>query len=513
MRPNWKSSLWWAALILGLIALWVTLQPITEADFWWHMRIGAWIQAQGQIPTRGLFSATQADSAFFYQSWGSEWLYAWLYQLGGLALIHLMRGLLVIGTYGLLAWHTQRRTNNGRATAVGVLLAASMAFTNWAVRPQMFSMPLFMGMLLVLTAVASERWSRRWLLVVPLFEVLWVNLHGAFILGPVLAGATAVGAWLDRRRDHVEAPTYPTLKALWWTVAGTTAALLVNPRGVGVIGYVWNLLTNPGSQELISEWRSPLSKLDQPTNQFFVLVLLISLIMIGVIWSKLRSADLLLYGGFALLALTGIRYTIWFGMIAGALTAEAIIRRNRLKLTKRSGEPTGLIAVVACVLLLLVLLVQAPWRGLLPLSGSLTPRNTPIARADLVHPDTPLAAAEYLLAHPPSGNLLNSEVDGSYLIWRIGEQIPVFVDTRIELYPLEQWNDYLCMAHGEDWPQLFERYNITTALLNNTKHAQLIEQLDQAANWQAAYSDDRFTIFERSGAASNTSPPCTRAAN
>ena len=46
-------------------------------------------------------------------------------------------------------------------------------------------------------------------------------------------------------------------------------------------------------------------------------------------------------------------------------------------------------------------------------------------------------------------------------------QLPVFIDTRFELYPMAQWKDYAAISNGRyDWQALMERYGMTYLFLS-----------------------------------------------
>lgn len=442
----------------------------------------------------------------FYQSWGSEWLFALLYAGGGLPLIALVRNLLLVGTYGLLVWHTLRRTsNNGRATLVGLLLAVAVAFDNWGTRPQMFSWLLFMLTFVVVSEVSLERWPRRVLLTLPLMQIAWVNLHGAFTLGPVLVGCAALGGTLDRRRDHPEAPTYLTARALWLAFGAVLLAMLINPRGFGVVTYVLTLLTDPSSQRLISEWVSPFNTLDNPVTQLFFLVLLIAVVMLAVVWRQLRAGDLLTFVAFTVLTLTGIRYQLWFGMVAGPIVAEALVHRGRLNLIKNREQRSPGLAWLTLALAGLALLVQPPFRTIIPLPQALRGAQGPLPHAELAVSATPIQAVDYLLRNPPPAGLFHEMRFSSYLIWRAGERIPAFVDTRVELYPIEMWFEYKCIVAGKDWETLLAKYNLSTVLVDRKLEQELITALQQSGVWRERYADERTLVLERDPAA----PPPT----
>ena len=72
--------------------------------------------------------------------------------------------------------------------------------------------------------------------------------------------------------------------------------------------------------------------------------------------------------------------------------------------------------------------MSLPWfKHLLPL---------PLKKAGLISYETPVAATQVLLREHPPGPIFNEQGFGSYLIWAAQPDYPVFVDTRLELYPL-----------------------------------------------------------------------------
>jgi hypothetical protein len=74
----------------------------------------------------------------------------------------------------------------------------------------------------------------------------------------------------------------------------------------------------------------------------------------------------------------------------------------------------------------------------------------------------------------------------------------VFLDTRIELYPEEQWMDYLALNRARyDWQALLDRYGIDTLLLRREGQQMLIEAGTAALGWERRYEDDQAVILQR----------------
>lgn len=490
--------------MLGLIGLVGGLLLVGGGDFWWHAKLGEWMFANGALPRLGLFSSAAPDAPQAYLPWLSAGLLAALYKLGGLGLLFVLRNLLLLGTYGLVGWYALRRSRNPRAAALGVLFAALGGISGWDVQPAMFAWPLAALTAVILGEAAAERWGTRALWALPAIGLLWANLHDSFLLGPLLAGAAALGAWFDRRNDHIDAPTYPTARALWLAAGAMLLATLANPRGPLIYATLWELIANQ-QQRLLSEWTSPLLALANPFVQLFMLSAVMTLISTAVVYEKLTIRDWLVLAAALLPALLATRYLVWFGFVAGPLLADALARRGRFKLIKSTAPPGQPVKALVAALALVVLLLQPPLRFLLPLAGA---SDSPDGRLSAA--DAPIAAVEHLADAQLAGPLFHELGAASYLVWRAGEQHPPFVDLRAQLYPAERWAAYRCASNGEDWRGILDAALISTALLDSERQPLLAAQLAADPAWAERFRQGSSVIFERVGAppAAPAAAPC-----
>jgi hypothetical protein len=136
---------------------------------------------------------------------------------------------------------------------------------------------------------------------------------------------------------------------------------------------------------------------------------------------------LLLLAGLAL-ALHSVRNLTLFTIVAVpplAACAQQALERWGGALTRRRPLPANAVtvAVNATVLLLVILSVLVAVR----------PALTERADGPLVARDFPLAAANFLAAHPPPGHMLNQYGWGGYLIYRLypGQKVFVFGDAAV----------------------------------------------------------------------------------
>jgi hypothetical protein len=196
-----------------------------------------------------------------------------------------------------------------------------------------------------------------------------------------------------------------------------------------------------------------------------------------------RAGDLVLLLPFVLLELGAVRSGIWLSCVLGPLLAGWLARP-----ASRSGfeRPwaTVVIAGVAAALLLAV-----PW---------LKPYFAPSRfRALALEQRTPIAAVQMLAKDDQRPvHLLHGMAFGSYLIWALPSQ-PVFVDPRLEFYPLAQWQDVERLERGEEIDAILSRYGGDGFFCTKQREARLVTALRRRPEFQMRYEDDNFAYFVR----------------
>ncbi|NJN68042.1 MAG: hypothetical protein HC884_15695 [Chloroflexaceae bacterium] len=518
--PTIRLEHLWVALALSVVGVFIGLVPTTPNDFWWHLKVGELI-ADGGIPTTNLFAWTlPADTPYVYQSWLGEWLFALLYRLGGLPLTVFARNGLGLAAFALVALEARQRSGSWRLAAGAVLLAAAMAINNLTTRTQNWSWVPFVLTFLVFSGYTRGTLRGRWLAGLPLLMLFWVNGHGAFVMGLLVGGAFVVGEGLRRLLRQPYALTWERLRALsiaWIAMIGAT---LVNPLGIGIFGYVQKLLEDSPSQSLIKEWQSPTPR--TPAGMFFYLGILAVIAAFAFARRRPTITDVLLVCGLAWQAFVGIRYVVWFGMVALPIVAQCLAPPRpvfrpasdgsssssppspppRRKPPSRRERGGGTVAhlVVLVGLGLAVVSVQPWFKPWLPLPQPYQGLFAPVPGAPLLFSsDTPVAATSHLQAEPCAGRLFNEMGYGSYLVWALYPPAQVFIDPRVELYPMSLWQDYLALTRGHDneVEQLLRHYDIACVVLDRGLQPHLSEAMAALSGWQRTFGDDRSEVWRR----------------
>jgi hypothetical protein len=487
----------WVLLALALVGGFIALVPTPPHDFWWHLKAGQLVATQG-IPTTNLFAwSLPADQPYTYATWLGEWLFYALYALGGLQAPVLARNLLGLAGFTLVALEARRRSGSWRLAALAVLLAGAMTINNLPARTQNWSWVPFGLFALIVGSYAAGQARPRTLLALPLLMIFWVNAHGAFVLGLAMLAIATAGETLRRLLRQPGSLALDRLGWLYLAALSTLAATLLNPLGPGIFGYVLKLLTDPPSQGLVNEWQPPTTR--GLAGFFFFASILVLLAAFALSRRRPTITDVLLTCAFLWLAWTGQRYVVWYGMLGMPVLAESLagLRAPRPRAAPaRMQLPSTAIAVL---LLGLLIAVQPPFKHQLALPPEYKALFVDLPGApELFSAETPVAATEYLRAHPLDGRLFNEMGYGSYLDWALYPAAQVFVDPRVELYPLPTWQDYLAIRDARDLDGLLIiKYNVRRVLLDKILQPRLAAALAADPRWEREYSDARAEIYRR----------------
>lgn len=472
----------WAVLLPLLLLTFILMRQIGFVDLGYHLRAGEWTVASGHPLDRDVFTHTFANQAWINQNWLAQVGLYGTWRLGGLQGLLLLNALLFAAGFAVLLRVCVRRTSEVRVAGAACIGALLPALFNTAVRPQSFSW-LLMAVLVYLLERSQTR-PRILLWCIPMFA-LWANLHGAFAVGlAFLAVESSVAGWRWARRRE-DGTRFGIVAG---AMAASAAAALLNPWGPKVYGYVFDIGGNPIIRGAIEEWKPP--DLATAAGALFFLSVGMVVAAIAVSPVRLRGRDLMMLAVGAALGLIGIRNGLWW-TIAAAPPLASLLRPLAARV--RFGDPARRTNLVIVAALLALAALTSPW----PRSAS--PLIPPDERS-LVNRRTPVAAARYLRSHPVRGNLLNSQSFGSYLEFAAPE-VPVFLDSRIEMFSAELWDDYTrAMRAEEGWREVLDRYSIGTIAVARRPQSPIVAALSNTSEWRLVHRDEIAVIFESSGA-------------
>jgi hypothetical protein len=501
---------------LAIVAALSLLLPIQPEDFWWNMALGRATWQNGRLPTADTFSYTQPGEPIFVHGWLPQVCFYLLYTAGGAWLILLVQAVILTATYGLLLLVCVRRGVRPRlATVLLLVVAVPLSASNWNVRPQSYALILCVLMLLVLTRWQRQpeptfwtafRRGRLWAL--PVLMLLWVNMHGSFVLGGLLIALTFLGEVVRRALDRCpprwmdvaarEGPL-PSLAALF--VAGVLSAAVIplNPTGLDIIRFTLACASDPARRVNSVEWRPPVvTESDGPV--FFAVVVGL-MVVLALARRRPSLVDLCQLAAFFWLGLQGVRYIVWFPFVLVPVLAELLngpreTTKSFDEASERSPLNLVLVTLAAGMVVSLSPLFKPHW-----LSG---------CNGSLLAADTPVAAVGALRElSPRPQRLFHSCSAGSYLMWAAPEQ-GIFLDSRLQdFYRPKLVADYCALTAGERVPELLAEYRIDGLLLSRQQHPHLIALMGTMPDWREAYADATHVLLVTSTHADSPLRPST----
>jgi hypothetical protein len=489
--------LWIAAVLAGCLFL-GSLVPQPPNDFWWHLKIGQVIYETGRIPKTNMFAWTLPyDAPFVYGAWLSELLLYLTYLLGRLELIFFLRNLMLAVALSLTVVEAHRRCRSWKLAATMTGLAFLMMINNLIVRPQNWSWLGFTLFLWLLNRYADDKLS-GWALALSCAGVmaLWVNLHGAFVLGPVLVVIYLIGEIGQRWFRMPDAWSWSRIRPLLGTLAVMLVAIMLNPQGVRIFKYVYNLMTDAPSQQLIVEWQSPSP--EGPSNLVFFGSILLFLICAWYSKTQPRLRDILLVIGFLWLAWTGVRYVVWFALVAIPILTQ-VVSKLIASASFLYTSHRNLLNIGIAILILMPVILAQPWflDSLYPIlpDDYLDMILLDAEEGVLLGVKNPIEVASFLKMDPKT-RLFTEMGYASYFIWALPDQ-KVFADPRVELYPYELWQDYRRISNGVRVEELLDAYDIERIVLDTDLQPELDLALNELKHWERVYENERTEVWDR----------------
>jgi len=476
---------------------------LADADTGWHIRDGEFILATRSVPHTDLFSYTRAGQPWY--AW--EWLYdAWIagvHHLAGLNGVVFFTAVVIAVTYALLFRLLLRRSGNF-AVAVGLtLMAASTAQIHMLARPHVVSwlFTLIWADLLY----QFEEGKRAVLFWLPPLMLLWVNLHGGFILGLVLLamfGCARIWKFASAR----EAGTAREILQLAIAFVVCAATTLLTPYGYKLHVHIYEYLSNGFLMNAINEFMSP--NFHAHGAGYFEAFILLSVFAIAAAYDRLTATDLLIVlfsFHAALYATRNIPLSailicvstsrLWAGLISPARRSgppwlsellEAIddISGNMATMeTQFRGHGLAILALAASTAIVLnggrMLSVQV-------VSAQFSEKNFPIT------------ATEFIRANNIHDHLFNPDNWSGYLIYRLYPKTKVFFDDRHDFYGEAFIREYLQASDAtSNWRQPLDRYQVKWVLVPAASPFATV--LKESKDWRLEFDDGMAAIYSRPG--------------
>ena len=459
----------WASLTVLIPIVVSLLSRMVAIDLAYHVRVGTEMLDGGGLIRTDTMTFTAGGMAWLNQQWGAQLVFAITHRAGGWALLSVLRAALIGASFGILYLACRARGAAVRPAALLSIGGFILVLPALALRPQLLVVALFC---LTLWALVARREHPRWLYLIPVYALIWANLHGSFFLVPLMIGL----AWLEDLRARER-----TARTLLFVGVVSTLATLVTPYGPRVWVYVVELGTNPTVRNTVTEW-APTS-----ARGFAGLTFFLSALAIAAFLARRATPttwwDLAWLGVFFLLALPAIRGLLWWGLVAPVVVAGLLPEGSEA--ADRRGNPT-MNAVVLGVLGLGIVVLLPWWRA-----------PDEARQIDVLLSEAPQATVEAVREAVPEGSrVVVPQPWGSWFEYALPE-VAVFVDPRIELFSEDVWDDYRALRFtGADWHEVLERWEVD-AIVVDLRDWTLQDELDTDPGWRRTYQDEQSAVYVR----------------
>jgi hypothetical protein len=506
---------------LGLLACTpLSVRLLGDAGIGWHIRTGQLILANHAIPHADPFSSTMSGQPWFAWEWLYDVLVGWLDKVAGLNAVVLLTAIIIALT---LSWTFRlllRRGTNFLVALVLVLLAASAAMIHFFARPHVFSWLFTVACFWMLESsgrqpISPSQARQPWLpWLLPPLMLVWVNIHGGFLLGFVLVGIYWLGTvwlWFQSKEDGFEGilqKIRAVKRAQDLALIGTVSALatLANPYGWNLHIHIYRYLSDRFLMDHIDEFQSP--NFHGVAQKCFAILLLLTLIALAVksrAPSEVRTREALLalfavYSGLYAsrnIPVSSLLLILVIGpRLSNAMqtfverklrsTASSFVQRMQVIESSLQGHIWPIAAIV--------------FTGWIALHGG-TLGTKPLMNAHFDSKRFPTDAITYLENHNLHAPIFAPDYWGGYLIYRLYPQTKVAVDDRHDFYGEQFLRPYLKMMHVEPgWQDFLDQHQARCVIA--PKDSALSSILAETPNWQPIYSDEVAIVFVKDRAAS-----------
>ena len=513
--PAWFRFLAPSATDLIFIILLVTMSGgllsarlLGDASLGWHIRNGEQMLRMHAITRTDSFSVTMGGQTWY--AW--EWLYdlkiAAIHHWLGLNGVVFVTAVIIALTFSLTLRLSLKHGADLPVAAFLLVLSLGVSMIHLFARPHVLSW-LFTVIWFQILDSSEEPENRRRLWVLPALMLVWVNLHGGFVLGFALLGlyllSGAIRYFRSRDLETRQNIAIP-LRELGMVTFVSLVASFINPYGYELHVHVYRYLSSRWLMNHIDEFLSP--NFHGIAQQCFVAILLITIVGLAMSRNKPSFSRVLvllfaIYSGLyasrslpvSSLLLTLIVAPLWTQALEEAsdnprlsLRLRDLLSRWRLLTSRVERLELGfrghLWPIVAVVLGLLVC-VQAAKPG---------SRHWMDAHFDARH--FPVQASEVIAQRGIREPIFAPDSWGGYLIYRLYPQNKVFVDDRHDLYGEEFLKEYLkAIRLTPDWNGFLEKKRVNWALL--PAESSLANMLRETSQWHVVYQDGTSVLLER----------------
>jgi len=493
------------AILLGLSCGALGRLLLRDAGIGWHIRNGEQILVTHTIPHTDSFSSSMNGHTWYAWEWLYDILAAMIHYAFGLNGVVFYTAAIIAATFVLALYFGLRRGATLPVMLLLLLLSLGASAVHFLARPHVLSWFLTVIWFELLDS-SSDRGNRH-LLWLPALMVLWVNVHGGFVLGFLLLAIYLAGGVIEyfTRQEEGEARA----KRIQWLGAialVTFAASFVNPYGYHLHVHVYRYLSDRFLMNQISEFLSP--DFHARAQACFAVLLILSILTLASARRAIGISQLLVVVCAAYLGCYATRNlptsALLLALVVAPILSDSIAHGNRssttaLWLKRLLGRLDSFGFRMRSLELglrghfwMLAVFVLGLWACF---------NNGRVGSTQLLHAyfddkRFPVEATNYISEHRIRAPIFSLDYWGGYLIYRIYPQGRVVLDDRHDLYGSEFFKQYLKVVLVQPgWEKVLDRLGADWVLVPGG--SSLANMLRLTSGWTIAHEDGTAVLFER----------------
>ncbi|OHA62398.1 MAG: hypothetical protein A2117_00935, partial [Candidatus Wildermuthbacteria bacterium GWA2_46_15] len=334
----------------------------------------------------------------------------------------------------------------------------------------------------------------RWLMILPLIEVFWVNLHIYFILGPILIGVFLFESLIVPERRKF----FSRLGLIFLLVV---LASLINPFGLKGSFDPLTIFQNYGYRLLENQSIPFLEKLGFINNPNFLLFKIVLVVMVlsfaaafKINRRRLSLNNIYLAAGFGLAGLLALRNLTIFGLFSlPVIAANLKIVQEKFFLPERVNLdffsiPRYFVSIgLGAAIIAFSLISHQPRLSLARIGLGVLREN--------------FGAADFFQTQGIAGPIFNNYDVGGYLIFYLFPQERVFVDNRPEAYSTDFFQkEYIPYQEDSNkWGEAEEKYKLNAIFFSHRDATpwgqKFLAQRVRDPGWAPVFVDNYNIIF------------------
>ena len=454
-----------------------------DQDLGRHLKLGEIIVAEGEVPKTNLFSYTNPDFPFINTHWLFEVLVYGFDQTIGLQALLILKIIVVLTAVGITLKLIPKE-NSALLLPIGFIFLHVLR-ERLELRPEIFSF-LFTAITYLILENYLKR-ATKWISVLPLIQLIWINTHIYFFVGLILQVIFLIYTGLQYLYVH---PKGVNIKLPSIILILSVFISLLNPNGLNGLFYPLKVTQNYGYSIVENQTMFFLESINFRDPNFLFVKISTGIVILSLLVALIRRHfDIRNF----LLAISGVSLALMYVRSFPYLVFLSLpsVLQN-FGAVKYKGLTYSL-SLVTCLLLL--------FESFLYLNGDYYRFRDDQHQMKLGYTESVKGAMDFVLENNLPQPIFNNFDIGSYIIYRGYPKYQVFVDGRPEAYPPQFFSGIYIPGQADynNFKELEKLYDFRTIIFSHTDQTPwaktFLSAVTRDESWNLIYVDDFMLVL------------------